>query len=227
MNAIVQELADSHNIKRLRYIFLDSLDVDPTFENYEEEFNYCKDLDGLFEPHIDMMPMIEDKSQWDNDYWVSLKEDFRKNFSRERFNHMMEVAKVVYADKVQRLIEERRVRQEQNSDNVSRSLDVNPFIEQKDNKPLHYSVNNDKQGITEKERQDKELTEKKRRIERENAEIDAKQKAQRERIEAGRRAAQARQNAARSADNDDSKKALGAALVIIVILALILFLLLR
>ena len=44
MNTEIKKYADSGDIKSLKYIFVDSLDVDPTFVRYEEEYNYCKSI---------------------------------------------------------------------------------------------------------------------------------------------------------------------------------------
>ena len=43
MKKEVKELIDNRDINRLKYIFVDALDVDPTFDNYIEMFNYCKE----------------------------------------------------------------------------------------------------------------------------------------------------------------------------------------
>ena len=53
MNTKIKKYADSGDIKSLKYIFVDSLDVDPTFVRYEEEYNYCKSIPGLIENHIE------------------------------------------------------------------------------------------------------------------------------------------------------------------------------
>lgn len=80
------------------------LDVDPTFEKYKEDYNYCMNLPGLFEADINLSGMISDSGRWDASYWDQLKIDLMKNFSKERFEHMIQVAKVVYAGKIERLI---------------------------------------------------------------------------------------------------------------------------
>ena len=40
MHNEVKKCVDSGNLKSLRYIFVDCLDVDPTFEKYVEDFEY-------------------------------------------------------------------------------------------------------------------------------------------------------------------------------------------
>ena len=42
MDIRIKNYADARDLKELKYIFVDALDVDPTFVRYEEEYNYCK-----------------------------------------------------------------------------------------------------------------------------------------------------------------------------------------
>lgn len=107
MNTEIKKYADSGDIKSLKYIFVDSLDVDPTFVRYEEEYNYCKSIPGLLESHVELTPFKTNKADWNEQYWTSLKMDLVKNFSDRRMSHMREVAKVFLADKVQRIVAER------------------------------------------------------------------------------------------------------------------------
>ena len=107
MHKQVKEYLGKGDIRGLRYVFLDSLDVDPTFEDYQEDYDNCKKVSGFFDEHQELTP-VADRSQWNNDYWQRLKRDLEKNFSRERFEHMKAVAVVVYADKAARLLNERK-----------------------------------------------------------------------------------------------------------------------
>lgn len=107
MLAEVRKCIESNDIKGLHYIFVDCLDVDPTFEKYEEDYEYCKSISGFLEEYIEITPLINDKTKWDGQYWQKLKSDLMKNFSNRRFIHMKKVAKVIYKDKVTRLLEER------------------------------------------------------------------------------------------------------------------------
>ena len=107
MHEDVKKYAENNDIKGLRYIFVDCLDVDPTFEKYTEDFEYCKNIAGLFEAHKELTQMTENQKMWDDGYWVQLKTDMLKNFSRERFQHMRQVAQVVYAEKIVRIAAER------------------------------------------------------------------------------------------------------------------------
>lgn len=106
MLAGVKKCVDSNDMIGLRYIFADSLDVDPTFGAYKEDYDYCRFIEGFFEFHVEMTT-FRSQSGWDMDYWIQLKIDLSNNFSEERFTHMIEAAKVVYAEKVERLQKER------------------------------------------------------------------------------------------------------------------------
>ncbi len=101
MHEQVKKYADEGNIKGLKYIFVDALDVDPTFEKYREDFHYCKGL-NLFEPNRELSPKKQNSSDWNMEYWKALKLDLLENLSEERLQHMREVATVIYADKIAR-----------------------------------------------------------------------------------------------------------------------------
>lgn len=107
MDAEIKKFADNKDLKSLKYIFVDSLDVDPTFVRYEEEYNYCKSIPGLLEPHIELTPFTQNQAAWNEAYWTNLKMDLVKNFSDKRMMHMREVAKVFLATKIKRILEER------------------------------------------------------------------------------------------------------------------------
>lgn len=111
MIAGIKKCIDKGDITGLRYIFLDSLDVDPTFEKYKDDYVVCKKQDGMFEPYVELTPLSTSRSDWNMDYWVKIKFDQKKNFSEKRFEHMIEVAKVVYAKKIERLLAERADKQ--------------------------------------------------------------------------------------------------------------------
>lgn len=107
MHSDVKKYADLGDIKRLKYIFLDSLDVDPTFEDYEEDYEYASKVPGLVEPYEELTPLIDNQSQWNENYWITIKRDLLKNFSIKRFEHMKKVARVIHADKLERIEKER------------------------------------------------------------------------------------------------------------------------
>ena len=102
----IDSYIQNHDMKGIRYLFMDSLDVDPTFEKYQKEYEYCKNVDGLFEAHQELSGLHGSESEWTLSYWDQLKDDLMRNFSKKRFEHMIRVAKVVYAEKVERLLKE-------------------------------------------------------------------------------------------------------------------------
>lgn len=109
MHSELKKRADDKDIRWLQYGFADCLDVDPTFEEYKEDFNYCcENVPEMFEKHMELTPRRDNQHSWTDDYWNMLKVDLLENFSRERFEHMRSVAKVVYAEKIARLEQERR-----------------------------------------------------------------------------------------------------------------------
>ena len=83
----------------LRYFFVDSLDIDPTFASYKEDFEYCQ-KNGAFELHRELTPFRNDEQSWDKNYWLNLKVDLQENFSEERLCHMINVAKIIYKGKI-------------------------------------------------------------------------------------------------------------------------------
>ena len=104
---IVKQYADERNLQALKYVFVNALGVDPTFEQYKEDYEYCKSIPNLLEPYVELTPFVEDKNKWDEAYWEKLKIDLLKNFSDKRMMHMVDVAQVVRADKIKRLRAER------------------------------------------------------------------------------------------------------------------------
>lgn len=121
MHKGVKKRVEDKDIEGLKYVFVDSLDVDPTFEEYEEDYNYCREhIPELFESYTECStPIIENnqvgnmffkdiREKWTDDYyWNGLKMDLLENFSEKRFQHMKDVAQVRYADKIIRIKEER------------------------------------------------------------------------------------------------------------------------
>ena len=83
----------------LRYFFVDSLNIDPTFAAYQEDFDYCRQH-KVFEPQRTLTPFRSDERSWDKEYWLNLKADLQDNFSEERMRHMIAVARVIYKGKV-------------------------------------------------------------------------------------------------------------------------------
>lgn len=106
MDKDIKKYVDQGDIATLRYVFSQSLDIDPLFDDYSEEYDYCV-RKGVFETHLEdgFTPMTNDESRWDKSYWTKLCLDLEKNLSKKRLDHMRDVARVVYADKIKRLKE--------------------------------------------------------------------------------------------------------------------------
>ena len=97
----VKKYVDEGNIEDLKYIFVDALDLNPDFGEYREDFEYVK-RHNMFDDHKDLTELKDNPAEWDGLYWIRLKKDLQKNFSRRRMEHMIEVAKVLFADEIKK-----------------------------------------------------------------------------------------------------------------------------
>ena len=222
MHEDVKKYAENNDIKGLRYIFVDCLDVDPTFEKYAEDFDYCKKKAGLFEAHKELTPMTENQRMWNDDYWVQLKTDLLKNFSEERFRHMRQVAQVVYAEKIVRITEERK-EQERRLEERRRQLEEENQHPLKEEQALKEQVEEnhiEHIQMSKQEEQDRRLEERRRQLEEENQRLLDKERKQKERIEKIK--ADSAKTTASSMESFDSKKVLRVVLVVVIILVIIL-----
>lgn len=225
MLAEVKKCAENHDIKGLRYIFVDALDVDPTFDTYRGDYNYCKTIPGMFDSHKDLTPMVQHKEGWTFGYWKQLKLDLMKNFSEKRFDHMIFVAKVVYSKKIARLTAERGKKNtesastgiiEQSKEQTESAKGLNSRAVKRETGTVPLSVREDvsSQSNLEKQRIEAQKIEaRKKALDAENKKIEAEQRTQRERIEAAKRAENAKQNS--QSTGSESKKAPGIALAVI------------
>lgn len=178
-----------NDIKGLRYIFIDSLDVDPTFEKYEQDYNYCKGLSGFFEEYTEITILKQNPSDWNASYWDQLKRDLVKNFSQIRFEHMIKVAKVVYSEKIERLVSERAAKKakiESQIESVIPSVDnIENTVNPQERTVISENVepqmsNNTQREIEESQRAYEESERKKAEIARKRAEAERMQKAEEE-----------------------------------------------
>ena len=165
----VRKSADIGDVEDLKYIFVDCLDVDPTFEKYLDDYNYCVKK-GLFEPHKNLNDFRNRQADWNDDYWQILKRDLLKNFSRERLDHMRKVALVVLADKVARL---RQERQQQTRQTAAPPISQ-PIVQQRSANPPPFKS---------KAEQDRELEAARQKLAHENAEAESQQKLQQQELE--------------------------------------------
>lgn len=224
MDKKIKQYADAGDLTSLKYIFVDSLDVDPTFAQYEEAYNYCKAIPGLLEQHIELTPFTNDASQWTETYWAKLKMDLKKNFSDQRMSHMRKVAKILLADKAQRILKERQA--------ASKSTATTPMQSTPHAGTRPTSTTPKVQSTVPSEsEQEKALQEEKRRIEAENRKFEAEQEAKK-RAAAARAAAREKENQRiesqqRTESGAFPKKAVGIAIAVVAVVLVLVFLLLK
>jgi hypothetical protein len=217
MYAEVKKCADNHDIKGLHYIFVDSLDVDPTFEKYSEDYSYCKGIEGFFDSHVEMTPMLSDKNRWNKEYWVQLKLDLIKNFSQERFEHMRQVATVVYSDKIKRLLAERENQKEKIVEEIKEVKKLQGTISGV--KPTVQPV------ISQVDKQKQVIEEKKRQLAIENQKFEDEQNKQRARIAAAQKAEAEKRVAVQR--GQESKKSVGITLAVLVVVLIVVIVLVK
>ena len=231
MNSEIKKCADKNDIKGLRYIFADCLDVDPTFKSYEEDYEYCKKLKDFFVEYKEITPFKSNISEWNEDYWVKLKVDLLKNFSEKRFLHMIEVAKVVKADKIKRLehkrreIEAEKKRLEREKQATASIIEAEKKAREEKSRILSPENHAKKQQCVDpQEQQRREIEEEKRRLEREkqvtDSIIEAEKKAREEKSRMLREDNQTR--VYRDVyPNDLSKKVMGIVIIVLVVILII------
>lgn len=224
MNPEIKKYADTGDIKKLKFIFVDALDVDPTFVRYEEEYNYCKSIPGLLEPHVELTPFKTNKADWNEEYWISLKEDFVKNFSDRRMSHMREVAQVFLADKVERILAERA---SNNAGQPTRTPVVEPVQMGKSESITPVSKVTVKQpSVSKAEMQARQLEEERRKLEDENKAFEAKRKREdRERVARIEQQNRVRTQAQNQTGVGSLKKAIGIAVAAVMVAGILILLL--
>lgn len=228
MIAGVQKCRDAGDIRGLRYIFLDSLDVDPTFEKYKDDYAACKKIEGMFEPYVELTALSTSRSEWDMDYWVKLKYDQKQNFSEKRFEHMIEVAKFVNAEKVERLKAERAAKQSRIDEQITqitpRESVSNVKMQKSQPAQSHQSM---KQKVqTEMTGEYISDSDKIRIDERKRELVMQNQKSEQEELEKARKRNEKAKELERQNELDESqnqpKKAMGIVAIIIVIVVVVL-----
>lgn len=209
---IIKKYADQRDREYLRYVFVDALDVDPTFASYEKGYNYCKSIPGLLENHVELTPFIYDSTQWNESYWVKLKRDFEKNFSDCRMSHMRDVAQVFLAEKIQRIQAERAVTKNGN-------LTVTPV--QSSNSPSKRIEQHAlARPLSKAEEQQIELEQARKRLAEEEAEKEKQRK-----LEAYRKQQQRELELRKQQEEAASKKMKGVVLAASIVVAVIILLL--
>lgn len=217
MDKKIKQYVDARDLTSLKYIFVDSLDVDPTFEQYEEAYQYCKSA-GLLEQHIELTPFANDSAQWTEAYWTKLKMDLKKNFSDQRMSHMRKVAAVLLADKAQRIRQERQAAFESTAEVPTKSTP------QASVRPMG-TAPRAQSALPSAAEQEKALQEEKRRLEAENKKFAEEQEAKK-RAAAARAAALKKENQ-QDAEGAFPKKAVGIAIAVVAVVLVVVFLLLK
>lgn len=210
------------DIERLKYIFVDCLDVDPTFEKYKGDYEYCMNDSGLglFEKHVELTPMRKEKTSWDISYWNSIKMDLIENFSTKRFQHMREVAKVVHAEKIERLLREREQKLIEEKRQQERQKQR---AEELENRKREEPVRNVEKKKKASEIQEEQLEEDRKRLELENKKFEEERIRKQQNQEA-----QSRANIQANQEVGQGKKEVGIAVVaLIVVIILIALLIVR
>lgn len=228
MNETIRKYADVGDLRSLKFVFADALDVDPTFVKYEEEFAYCKSR-GLLESHIELTPFVLDTAAWNEDYWVKLKNDLNKNFSEQRMEHMKAVAQIYHADKIRSLLEERA--QAEKAAKEPQAAVAEPRPEKPATRPVPDAAvkpvtANPASGISKQEAQARRVAEEKAALDQKNAEFEAKKRAEEQR----RRQTEESLKAENKKSEDGlSKKAVGiaAAVAAVAVVAVVVVLVLK
>ena len=99
MHDEVKRAIDNGKGSDLRYLFVDSFNIDASFESYQEDFEYCLKHD-VFDKHRELTPFRYSEADWSKEYWLNLKLDLQENFSEKRMRHMIAVARVIYKDNI-------------------------------------------------------------------------------------------------------------------------------
>jgi len=176
MHNEVKERVENKDIRGLQFVFANCLDVDPTFEKYEEDYAYCcKNAPEMFEAHVEgRTPLTNNQGSWNDDYWNEVKIDLLKNFSKKRFEHMRKVAQVVYAEKISRLISERRKLEEEAK---RKQEEQNKNQVHKDNSSSN-AVGQQVRTKSRRQEQEEELEKAKRKLAEENRRVEEERRKQ-------------------------------------------------
>ena len=209
---IIKGHADRGDRESLKYVFVDALDVDPTFARYEDGYNYCKSIPGLLENHIELTPFIYDSIQWNESYWTKLKRDLEKNFSDRRMSHMRDVAQIFLAEKIQRIQAERTVTKPSNP--------VATPVQSSSSTAERVESQSPVRPLSKAEEQQLELEQARKRLAEEEAE-----KAKQRKLEAKRKQQQREQELRKQQEETASKKMKGVVLAASIVVTVIVLLL--
>ena len=100
-------------IKRMRYLFRESTDIDPTFEEYKKVFQLAKQH-GFVEDHEERTPFKSEaelktmNSDELIDYYITIKRDLAENLSEERMDYQIKLSQIIHSEKFKRFKEENK-----------------------------------------------------------------------------------------------------------------------
>lgn len=172
-----QECIDKKDWKGVIYTLVDSLDIDPTFKKYKDDY---KALNASDFPWGELkIKLSEDSKDWDYEYWVKLKLEFEKNPSKELFEHMRKVAKVVYAKKISRLERERA-----ETDSVRENNSKKDSGKKSDTALTKEKIKENNEKVSNQQKKDQErIEQRKKEIEENNRKIQEEEKKKKEQKE--------------------------------------------
>ncbi|GAB6615719.1 MULTISPECIES: hypothetical protein [Bacillus] len=128
--AFLVEAVSSGELKRIRVALSTYLTKNPTNDGGEitNALNYVqKNFNEELWEMQDERKLEKDASKWTKAYLADLKSDLRNNFSKERFNHILEVGKVVHQKKKSTHMDNQpeRVLQKTTKSETTRKVSVN------------------------------------------------------------------------------------------------------
>lgn len=101
INDKFKEWVDKKDVRAIRISLKNFIAADPTFNEFDKYINYAKEKGiNVFEAHDNKKPINNNKDEWNKDYFNIQSIRLVSNFSRERINHLREVVKVVYKDRL-------------------------------------------------------------------------------------------------------------------------------
>ena len=110
-----KKTVESGDIIDVRLFLSNELMLDPRGASFHEMLSYAESqLDGLFVPDNGHRSEKE-AALWDKEFLYQIKNELDDNFSREKLNYYVHVAKQVLKDKA-RLLDEEEAKQKQHSE---------------------------------------------------------------------------------------------------------------
>lgn len=101
------DAVNSGNARRVRIMMKNAMILDPTLVNYEDMKKAAGDMEGLYDEY-DGKELIWDKNQWDTDYLDMMLVKVLYNFSHKRLDHLKQIVKFRYKDKIEEIENWRR-----------------------------------------------------------------------------------------------------------------------